>query len=246
MPPKDLNISPESQPSRQAFSQVGALLAQPNLWSDWLAQHPDKAKLLFKDAFSCVVRLRSHTGWSEDEVLEALGCDTKTEAELSQLTEERLRSCLEYMLWVESLLGPSDLALDKRLIVRGATRFFVAANRDLDWVKTQMEQGDFSPANYLALGEVSEAWASAFRRLVGPAGDRARRLHEENPFVDEDTPHMSTMRLKMLTRPDAAELLGMRVEKRMREHLDLCHVCAAVQRQVPGPSSAEAQLAGTP
>jgi hypothetical protein len=243
MQPKDLDISVEGKSSPQAFSQVGALLARPSLWGDWLAQHPERAEL-FKDAFSCVVRLRSHTGWSEDGVLKALGCDTKTEHELSELTEERLRSCLEYMLWVESLLGPHDLALDKRLIVKGATRFFVAADRNLGRIELLMEQGDFAPSKYLALGEVAEAWNSAFRLLEGTAGERARQLHEENPFIDEDTPHMSPMRLEMLIRPDAAELLGGRVEKRMREHLELCHVCAAAQRQHTAALPADSQPAG--
>lgn len=244
--PKELNLnsdfSVEESPPR-AFSQVGALLSRSHLWGDWLASHPDRADL-FKDAFSCVVRLKSHTGLSDDEVLEELGCDTKTEEELSELSEERLRHCLDYMLWVESLLGQHDRALDKRLIVRGAARFFVAADRDLGRVKSLMEQGEFSPSKYLALGEVAEAWKSAFCLLDGPAGNRARRLRGENPFVDETAPHMSPMRLDMLSRPDAGDLLGPRVATRMREHLRLCHVCAAAQRRSAGSASAAVQPVG--
>lgn len=226
--PKDLEISSEGKSSPQAFSQVGALLARPALWADWLGRHPERADL-FKDAFSCVVRLRSHTGWSEDEVLKGLGCDTRTEDELSELTEERLRNCLEYMLWVETLLDPHDLALDKRLIVRGAARFFVAAERNLVRVEALMDEGEFSPSKYLALGEVAQAWESALRMLDGPAGDRARRLRADNPFVDEDTPHLSLQRLEMLSDPSAAMLLGPRVVARMQEHVGLCHVCATAQ-----------------
>lgn len=230
---EDLNLNLDLQiedSSPQAFSQVGALLSRSDLWAGWLARYPDRADL-FKEAFSCVVRLKSHTGWSDDEVLEGLGCDTKTEYELSSLSEERLRSCLNYMLWVESLLGQHDLALDKRLIVRGAARFFVAAGRDLGRVKVLMDQGEFSPSKYLALGEVAEAWKSAFRLLDGPVGDRARRLRSENPFVEESTPHMSPMRLEMLGRSDADALLGPRVTARMKEHLEFCHVCEAAQVQ---------------
>jgi hypothetical protein len=232
----DTRTAAGSSPVPRAFTQVGYLLSHSHLWGDWLAEHPDKAEL-FKEAFSCVVRLESHTGWSADVVLERLGCDTKTEDELSSLTEERLASCLAYMRWVESLLGEHDLALDKRLILQGAARVFVAADRDLDCIEALMGEGEFSPLDYLRLGEVAEAWKSALRLLDGPAGDRARRLHRENPFFDENAPHLSPMRLAMLSRSNATELLGERTEERMREHLELCHVCGMAQRRAAAAPS---------
>lgn len=220
----------------RVFSQVGVLLARPDLWGGWLEGRPDRAGL-FKDAFSCVVRIGSHTGWSAEVVLERLGCDTKTEEQLSELTESRLRNCLDYMQWVESLVIDLDLAIDKRLTVQSAARFFVTANGDLGVVEEAMEAGDFSAAEYLRIGEIAAAWEGALRFLSGSAGDRARRIHAENPLIDETTPHMSPMRLEMLSRENASRLLGGRVEARMREHLDLCHVCASSWHR------AESQLA---
>jgi hypothetical protein len=214
----------------RVFSQVGVLLSRPDLWGGWLDGRPDRAGL-FKDAFSCVVRISSHTGWLAEAVLKRLGCETKTEEQLSELTESRLRSCLEYMLWVESLLVDLDLAIDKRLTVQGAARFFVIAERDLARVEAAMEEGDFSAAEYLRIGEVAAAWECAVRFLPGAVADRVRRVRAENPLIDDSTPHMSPMRLEMLNRENASQLLGDRVEARMREHLDLCHVCAGSLRR---------------
>lgn len=212
------------------FSQVGVLLSRPKLWGQWLAKHPDRAEL-FKDVFSCVIRLESHTGWSVDDVLQRLGCDTKTEEELEDLTPQRLSSCIDYMQWIERLLDRLDLGLDKRLALNGAARLFAAADEDLRLVEETMEAGSFSPTEYLRLGESAQAWKTAFQLLAGPAGDRARRIHGENPFIDESTPHMTPMRLEMLSCANATELLGERIEAQMREHLEMCPACAAAQRR---------------
>lgn len=238
------------------FSQVGFLLARPVLWGDWLADHPDRADL-FRDAFSCVVRLRSHTGWTDDQTLDGLGCDTRSKDKLSKLTKEHLTNCLGYMLWVEDLLTPYDLAIDKRIIVRGAARFFVLVGKDLDRAEAIMpspkkkatarpetEGSEFPPSEYLALGEIARAWRSAARQLEGQAGDRARHLHDENPFIDERTPHLSPKRLEMLARADADELLGPRVAARMREHIALCRICeaAAGRKDTHPPAPAQRPL----
>ncbi len=206
------------------------LLSRHELWGDWLAKHPDRAGL-FKEVFSCVIRLESHTGWAVDEVLERLGCDTKTEDELEDLTSQRLSSCMGYMKWIEGLLNKLDLGLDKRLVLNGAARLFAAADEDLDLVEKTMDAGKFSPSEYLRLGESAQAWKAAFQLLPGSAGDRARRIHDENPFVDAGTPHMTPMRLEMLSYPNATELLGERTEAHMREHLEKCPACAAAQRR---------------
>jgi hypothetical protein len=239
---KDHNLPVIEGSSPRAFSQVGALLSRPDRWSDWFAGRPKRAGL-FKEAFSCVVRISSHTGWSEEVALEHLGCDTKTEEELSDLTETRLRSCIEYMMWVESLLADLDLAIDKRMTVHGAAKFFVEAERDLGIVKESMDAGDFSPKEYLRLGEVARAWEVAMRSLDGPAGERSRQIHDDNPFADANTPHMSPMRLEMLGRSDASDLLGSRVKARMQEHVSLCHICEASQRRTAA-QMADDQLIG--
>lgn len=217
-------------PLRPALSQIGVLLSRHDLWGGWLAKHPDRSGL-FKDVFSCVIRLESHTGWSIDEVLERLGCDTKTEEELEDLTGERLEGCIDYMTWIERLLDRLDLGLDKRLVLNGAARLFAAADEDLELAEAVMDAGKFSATEYLRLGESAQAWKTAFQHLPGAAGDRARRIHDENPFIDESTPHMTPMRLEMLSYPNATELLGERTEAHMREHLEKCPACAAAQRR---------------
>src|SRR5215217_1929264 len=187
----------ELQSSPRVFGLVGVLLTRPDIGGGWFSGSPERA-ILFKKAFSCVVRLQSHTGWSEELVLEHLGCDTKTEEEISTLTEERLRSCIAYMGWVEGLLVPLDLALDKRLTVQGAARFFLAAGKDLQRVEAAMGEGGFPALEFLRIGEVAKAWEAAFSVVEGAEGDRVRRLQAENPFVDGATPHLSPSRIEML------------------------------------------------
>src|SRR5271156_5669757 len=101
----------EWSPSPPTFSQVGVLLSHVDLWADWLADHPDKADL-FKEVYDSTVLIRTHTGWSEDETLEGLGCSTKEKKELSALTRERLETCSGYMRWVEGHLRTQDRMLD--------------------------------------------------------------------------------------------------------------------------------------
>ncbi len=225
-----LNEDPEFQSSPQVFGLVGMLLSRPDIGGDWFSGQPERARL-FKKAFSCVVRLQSHTGWSEELVLEHLGCYMRTEEEISALTEERLKSCISYMRWVETLLVPLDLALDKRLTVQSAARFFLAAGKDLERVEATIGKGGFSALEFLRIGEVAKAWETAFSMIEGPEGDRVRRLQAENPFVDGTTPHLSPSRLEMLQGEQAVQLLGVRVVAHMREHLDYCQVCAASQRR---------------
>lgn len=222
---RNIRLNDQESTAPLTFKQVGALISRVELWGAWIAQEPERGEL-FRDAYNCVVRLKSHTGWSDDEMLENLGCETKADDEL-KLSKQKLKNCLAYMLWVETLLTPHDLSLDKQVIVRGAARFFVLAERNLDRVKQIMNGGsEFSPNKYLALGEVAQAWRCATCQLEGVAGGRARALRAKNPFIDESTPHMSAKRLEMLAKENADQLLGPRVAARMREHLVLCHVCA--------------------
>ena len=146
-----------------------------------------------------------------------------------------MRLCTLYFEWVESLLRELDLASDKRLTVSGAARFFAAAETDLDRCETIMRAGDFAPLEYLRLGEVAQTWQSAMRRLEGQRGDRARHTQAANPFIDDQTPHLSPKRLDMLARPDSQDLFGPRIEERVREHLELCGLCEeAYDRRAAG------------
>jgi hypothetical protein len=217
--------------SPTTFSEVGALLSRPDVLAEWLIADTDRARRadLFKEAFSCVVQISAQTGWSEDTALENLGCNTKTEESLANLTEERLRKCISYMLWVASLLELQDLETDKRTIVRRAARFFVAAGRDLARIEETMEQGEFTPLAFLSLGETARAFTVARQQLGEPGGDRTGRVHEQNPFVDASSPHLSPERVAKLNRPDAERLLGANVARRMREHLSRCGICETPQ-----------------
>lgn len=228
--------------SPQVFGQVGVLLSRPEIGGGWYSGRPERASL-FKEAFRCVVRLQSHTGWSEELVLENLGCDTRGD-EISALTEERLENCTAYMGWVETLLAPLDVALDKRLTLQGAARFFLAAGRDLGRAEVAMGEGGFSAIEFLRIGEVAKAWEMAFSAIDGAEGERIKRLQAENPFVDEATPHLSLSRLEMLQGERAAQLLGPRVVAHMWEHLDYCQVCAVSQRRT-GALFVEEDLTGT-
>jgi hypothetical protein len=208
-----------------AFPDVGALLWRRNLWQAWLEEHPEEADLL-ANSYGCLVRLTSHTGWNEDRTLERLGCEASSDEELRKLATERLGLCNEYFEWVEGLLLNLDLVSDKRLMVSGAARIFAAAEKDLGLCKRIMTSGIFPPLEYLCLGEIAQSWQSAIRALPGRRGDLARETYADNPFVDQSSPHLSPRRLDMLDRPNAQELLGPRIQRLMRGHLEVCAVCA--------------------
>jgi hypothetical protein len=227
----NMNMRPEHdrrRPGRDTpppvFADVGALLARPDLWPAWLAEHPDRAETLAQ-AFSCVVRLESHTGWDNRQVLEELGCTIKTEKQL--LSGDRLDRCHGYMKWVESLVCKLDLAVDKRLVVSSAARFFLSAGKDLAVCSSAMSSGEFPPLEYLRIGEVSQAWDLALSVLDSPDGIAARRAFDANPFMGHASPHISPKRLEMLGDPDAAGLLGSQTSARMTEHVESCRACEA-------------------
>jgi len=212
------------------FHGVGALLTQPGWLTAWLDEHRDRAEL-FLDAFSCVIRLGSQTGLEEERVLVQIGCEIETEQDLAKLPADELAACLDYMRWNEKLISDLDLAVDKRLVLSGAARFFLACNRNLDRCRAAMEQGTFSANKYLYFGEVAEAWQAAFRALEGPRGDHARVTYDDNPFVNERTPHLTPGRVEMLEREDAEELLGSRVKERIEAHLKSCENCGRADRR---------------
>jgi hypothetical protein len=229
------------------FPTLGVLFSRVDLWPDWLKQEPQRERGdMLLAAVRWVVRLSSHTGWSEAEVLAHIGCDTKTEEELNELSDAKLRQSIDFMSWVESLLGDLDVASDKRLAVSGATRFFASAEMDLDSCKQAMSSGDFTALEYLRLGEVAQAWQCAMRRLDNPRGERARQTQEDNPFIDGNTPHISPRRLTLLSHPDAQELLGLRVQAHIEEHLRYCPACANASERRLAVEAERRPLGGVP
>ena len=212
------------------FQGVGALLTKPDWLRAWLDENRDRAEL-FLDAFSCVVRLGSQTGLKRERVLVQIGCEIETEEDLAKLPADELAACLGYMRWNEKLISGLDLAVDKRLVLSGAARFFLACGRNLDRCKEAMDAGAFSANQYVLLGEVAEAWQAAFRALEGDRGERARATYEDNPFVTGRTPHLTPGRVEMFESVDADELLGSRVRERIEEHLESCEDCGRAHRR---------------
>jgi hypothetical protein len=229
--------------AKLTLSQLAWLLLDDEFVESWMSNDPTRVGL-FKKAWGCVVRLGDKTGWDVEVVLQRLGCDTRVKDFEEDLTPRRLIMCTEYMEWVEELIAAFDLQLDKRLVLNGASRFFNAAfqpgEENVKLAKTIMAEGGL-PACYLDLGEIAPAWRAATRCLDVAAGHRASRLHSTNPFVDDDTPHISPQRLKMLQSDNAAELLGENVARRMTEHLEGgCPQCNAARSRLGGlPSPSE-------
>jgi hypothetical protein len=203
---------------------VGAWLTRPQRRAKWLDEHSDR---LLQDTFSCIVRLSSHTGLTNEQLLSLIGCSIDTT--FADVPTPYLAQCAQYLRWLETLVGDLDLHVDKRLTLVGATRFSRAANHDLDQCTRIMNQAPFSPNHYLQLGEISQAWQAAFRALAGPQGDRARAIYDANPYTHPANPHLTPARIDMLSNPNVDRLLGPRVAARMEEHLQSCTVCAAVR-----------------
>jgi hypothetical protein len=216
--------TPEQEGEQPTLSQVGKLLLYDELLIKWAANDPSRIPL-FKTVYGCVGRLESETGWDLEVLLQRLGCNTEKEDFDEKLTPRRLAMCTEYMEWVEDLLEGFDLEFDKRVALKGASSFYEATGEDLLRAKEIVAEGS-EPDLYLRLGEIAQAWKAAMRQLEGPDGDRARRIHDSNRFIDESTPHIRLERMKMLASPDAARMLGSGVAERMGDHVVDCPRCA--------------------
>jgi hypothetical protein len=223
--------------TENGFGSVGWLLSRPEEWSKWLQRQPAATAELFADTIQVVGRLAAMTKWHRAFVLEKLGCNTKTEKELSALTVDELQRCSDYISWVESVLDDSGLELirDTRLVLTGAARFFITASLDTQACSRAMCRGDFAGRDYLRLGELAEAWECATRQLDSPAGDRARSAYDDNPYFGDETPHISLPRLRLLARPDAMHQLGAKTVQQMLAHLDDCEACALAYEAEQAP-----------
>jgi hypothetical protein len=212
-----------------ALNQVGRILLYAELLESLVEKDPSFGPPLSK-ANRCLGRLEKETGWEIETLLHQLGCDTETQLLEDELKPGQLAACTQYMEWVEELLGGFDLEIDKRIVLKGASSFFKIAGRDLRPVEEIV--ADHEPALYLSLGESAQAWDAATQQLDGPAGDRARRNQDSNPFADGSNPHISPARMEMLASSEAVELLGDQVEGRMREHVTGCPRCEPMWKRL--------------
>lgn len=214
--------NPEQKGDDPALNQVGRILLYGELLESLVEKDPSFGPPLTR-ANRCLGRLEKETGWGIETLLHKLGCDTETQLLEDELKPGQLAACTLYMEWVEELLGSFDLQIDKRVVLKGASSFFKAAGGGLSLVEETVAGAE--PTLYLSLGESAQAWDAAARLLDGPAGDRARRIHDSNSFANGSNPHISPARMEMLASVEAVELLGDLVEGRMREHVTECSRC---------------------
>jgi hypothetical protein len=202
---------------------LAALISEPRLWTEWLAQHPDRSDA-FAAAFRQVARLEHLTQWPTETLLVELGCG-KTQAEASEMTALDLEQCCSYFDWVEDLVGLADVVFERRRIVSGAARIYRGTHGDMARVEEIMSAGDFPAIESLNIGEVENAWTAARQQLQNRIGDRARNVAENNPF-SAPRPHLRQHRIDQYRDPRSGMSQPMR--DRITAHLKICDECREI------------------
>jgi hypothetical protein len=218
----DLETEEHAVEPQRRLELVATLLSEPRLWTEWLAQHPDRSEA-FAETFRKVVRLEQVTAWETVVLLRQLGCEKKTTEQLGLMGAEELQRCSDYFGWVEGLVDLVERTPERREVVSRSWHLYRDVRGDLEECQRAMRAGAFSARELLALGEVEKAWLTAQLQIEGSVGDRSRELVQTNPFL-ELSPHLSRESLdRYLGRKQPRP--GVATAERIGEHLSLCDEC---------------------
>lgn len=199
---------------------VGELLSQPRYWSKWLSEDPTRSELL-AETFGCVVRLEQQTGWPSTTLLRELGCQKRAAEELRDMRLDEVELCRNYFGWIEELVALVDRTAEQRRIVVGAARLFRDLHADLIACRGAMEAGDFTPIDFLRLGEIDRAW-QVCRAQLGRTGQGARTSDPLSPGTD---PHLRSKRIDRFLDGDS-EAMSYAMHRRLARHIAVCPRCA--------------------
>jgi hypothetical protein len=221
-------VTTQAPESPQAtLNLVGRLVSDVDAQQKWLAQCPPALASLFNEAFLLVGGLVSETGYDVEEVLDALGCEKRSETELRRMSVAELTSCRDFFAWATELshAAPADTRV-KQAVIEGCGGIYRLAKTDLATVKrafeTPLAPGDLlTPDKLIIIGEAGSAfqWAQASLRrdgdshwpAVGPV------VHIRRGNLDE-----------YLRWVDDRERAAMSLERvaRISDHLQDCEACA--------------------
>jgi hypothetical protein len=187
-----------------------------------LARFDGPTRLAAEEIFQCAGQLTSMTEWSEERLLEALGCTIKTVAEF-HVELAGLERCRTFLRLVTRNAGLLDTVPDRRDVVTESARLLKSIGGDAARLKLLQETKDsgYTAIDYLRLGEIEEA-TEHVRNLANAAIGQA--MAEDDPFAEVAKVHLSAVRLDMLITGER-EALGVEVANHMTIHIEECTGC---------------------
>lgn len=174
--------------------------------------------------FQCAARLTEMTGWPEEELLEALGCEIRTYGKFTGVDLPALERCRKFMGLATRGAGLVEQVSDRRQVVAGSARLLKAIGGDVDELERHLRAkvDGYTAIDFIRLGEIETA-SEQVRRLAGQPGIGIEAA-EDDPFSEVPAPHLSTTRLQMLLE-SREDQLGLEVARHMQYHLDSCGTC---------------------
>lgn len=188
-----------------------------------LAKLEEDERLAAEEVFQCGIRLSEMTAWTQERLLEVLGCKIKTMGEF-KAELDGLERCSTFFRLVTRNAGLVDTVSDRREVVVESARLLKAIGGNADHLRKLLatKDGEYSAIDYIRLGEVDEA--SEHVRKVAHLESADQFAAEDDPFAGAPTVHLSATRIDMLIKGKHAEL-GMEVANYMEAHIEKCPGC---------------------
>jgi hypothetical protein len=189
-----------------------------------LAKFDGPKRLVAEEIFQCAGQLTSMTEWSEERLLEALGCKIKTVAEFHDVELEGLERCRAFLRLVTRNAGLLDTVLDRREVVIESAKLLKAVGGNATRLEELQEAkvGLYTAIDFIRLGEI-EAATEHVRNLADTAAI-GQTMAVDDPFAELPTVHLSTTRIDMLIRGRRKDL-GEEVANHMALHIEDCPGC---------------------
>jgi hypothetical protein len=201
------------------------LILDLDLRDEILATFDGPTRLAAEGIFQCAARLTSMTQWSEQRLLEVLGCTIKTVGDF-KVELDGLNRCGDFLALVTLDAGLVDTHFDRRQLVVEYARLLKATGADAEALKASLkvEVDSYTAVDYIRLGEIEAAVEQT--RIVHGLDEVDTTEAGNDPFEDTDTVHLSPNRIDMLIEGKRSAL-GHEVANYMNAHIDKCPGCAA-------------------
>jgi hypothetical protein len=173
---------------------------------------------LIQGLVALVEGLSERTQWSPATLLKQIGCPARSPADLDEMDEDELADCRAFLELVDRAAQLVDLAIDRRAVAMECSRLLKATGEDAAGLDRILNDGAFSPMQYIALGEISQA-AEVARMQSGLLRDSPDE--GTNPFDAAPVVHLSLPRIELYVR-DKHEQLGDHVIESITAHLKTC------------------------
>jgi hypothetical protein len=165
-------------------------------------------------------RLEELTRWSRNELLDRIGCEHRDPSRLAH-DPDKLDRCTRFLQLILDAARLVDTVQDHRRVVQSCARLSKATQRDADGLRELLRSGEFSPLDYVSIGEISSAVRTA---RIAAEKDQAGTQVGPSPYDAAPTVHLSVPRVDLYARGEQA-VLGEKTFRRITEHVASCPAC---------------------